>query len=1175
MTKQLTSQQLLALDYKKNISLVANAGSGKTFVLSKRFVEIYVNENVDLDSIVAITFTDKAAGELQKKISLEIEEQLQNTSDRIKKNKLEKLRQELVSANISTIHSFCINLLKENAPEAEIDANFYPIDQQTANELIELALEETIQNLLLDNNNSSDVKYLVRLFGSTLRLKSILSDAIQKRRAIEKLSGHLYSNSENEIADYFKTQFEQNVNKLLSRSINQLVNSVSKINSNVQSADNSNKYSVAISEYLNEIKNNSSLNKVIHFLSLIKKEILTTEGSIRTRGYIGKERYKFESEIYEVETIFDEISLFFECRLSGDSEIELAAFGKSFINVFNKISRSYNARKKSKSYLDFEDILLFTHKIIGKTEVQKYLSEKYKFIMVDEYQDTNELQYEIIMPILNHLKRGNLFVVGDEKQSIYMFREADLEIFDRTKNDINRLGDSGNNLNLPHSFRMFPKLVLFTNTIFARLFANPRSEFNEVKHSDLICTKPDQKVGGVEIILADSEREIEESIIVANKILELIKNDSTIKFSDIAILCRKRDSFSSLETCFTKMNIPFNIIGGKGFYQRQTIYDIYNYISFLLTPQNDSALIGILRSPFFNYSDTRLLLISEESGNSFYEKLKNHSKKQESIKNSIELLENHRLLAYSQEPNKLIRQIMLDSGYWAFLSAGQDAHQELANLDKLISIAREHTRKGFKNLFDFALYLKESIEGTEDEGQAQIIQDDDSIKIMTIHQSKGLEFNVVFIYDTNTKTQNDNIRARSISIDKDLGILTKVPLQKKYFEKFVTPPVVAYYNYLSRKKNDAELKRLFYVAVTRAVKYLFISGTHKEFKATEGSFFQLLQKGLQGDLSQNEIMLEGNVEFLKMENEKLISLSDRVELKIGIIHDVDAADQIIEKEKPAVIEKRLLNGKIIDLPENEIISATKVCMYEQCPVKYELTYELGYSPILKLIKESESIYEFQPNEEESSAKFAQLRGKIIHKALSGESFPGEVRKFLHNELIREEFDALQIDRMIDSLQEDLENFFKTKCWQELKNVSKYENEFEVYCKDGNSFLYGIIDKLIYENDSLTIIDYKTDSVKENKLTERAESYFPQLKFYAYVLNKLYPNVDKFKLRLIFLKHPDEIFIKTIDKKELIEFSSVIGNAADNIYKQNFIPKTSHCSQCQFAMEGNKCIKLIM
>jgi ATP-dependent helicase/nuclease subunit A len=184
MMRQLTPQQKEAIGYKTHISLTANAGSGKTFVLSKRFVEIFLNEDIDLGSIVAITFTDKAAGELNRKIAGEVDERILSETDLQKKRKLESLRRQLVSANISTIHSFCINILKEFSPEAGIDANFNPIDQNMSGELIELSVEETINNLIENTEYSQELKYLIRFFGSKKIFTGQLENSIHKRRII-------------------------------------------------------------------------------------------------------------------------------------------------------------------------------------------------------------------------------------------------------------------------------------------------------------------------------------------------------------------------------------------------------------------------------------------------------------------------------------------------------------------------------------------------------------------------------------------------------------------------------------------------------------------------------------------------------------------------------------------------------------------------------------------------------------------------------------------------------------------------------------------------------------------------------------------------------------------------------------------------------------------------------
>ena len=206
---ELTPQQKRALDYKSHISLTANAGSGKTFVLSKRFVEIFLNEEIDIQNIVAITFTDKAAGELNKKIAHEIKARLSTAADEDQKRKLLNLQRQLVFANISTIHSFCINILKEFAPEAGLDVNFNPIDQKTSDELIELSVDETINGLIRDQEYSEDLKYLVRSLGSKNALAGQLENAFHKRRTLEQLTEAYSRKNENEIAAGLREIFEK------------------------------------------------------------------------------------------------------------------------------------------------------------------------------------------------------------------------------------------------------------------------------------------------------------------------------------------------------------------------------------------------------------------------------------------------------------------------------------------------------------------------------------------------------------------------------------------------------------------------------------------------------------------------------------------------------------------------------------------------------------------------------------------------------------------------------------------------------------------------------------------------------------------------------------------------------------------------------------------------------
>ena len=168
---------------------------------------------------------------------------------------------------------------------------------------------------------------------------------------------------------------------------------------------------------------------------------------------------------------------------------------------------------------------------------------------------------------------------------------------------LNHSVKNGQLLSLPHSFRMAPQLILFTNYLFTKLFKDADALFNEVSYNKLICAKEDSEQGAVEILISEDDRENSESDLTAKRILRLISegNNEPVLFKDVAVLCRKRSSFIELEESFVKYNIPYSIIGGKAFYQRQTIYDIYNYLAFLLNTEDDNALIGTLRCPFFNF----------------------------------------------------------------------------------------------------------------------------------------------------------------------------------------------------------------------------------------------------------------------------------------------------------------------------------------------------------------------------------------------------------------------------------------------------------------------------------------------------------------------------------------------------------------------------------------------
>ena len=1167
----LTPQQKEAFDYKNHISLTANAGSGKTFVLSKRFVEILLNEEIDLSSIVAITFTDKAAGELNKKIAREIDERILSEENSGKRRKLEEIRRQLVSANISTIHSFCINILREFSPEAEIDPNFSVIDQSTANEIFQLCVEDSINTNIKNPESSEELKYIIRYFGSKKAFISQLENSLNQKNTIDRISRKLYLRSENEIANYFRKEFETVFDQIFSAKISEVITIIRIINDFVLKQNKSNKHALESEHILNHFVADLSSVSKIKYLKQFVGSVLTKEYTVRKSGYLSKGREEYQCQVETINSLFQELLPFFSFDEGNKHEIELARIGKTFLKIFNSTNKLYTDRKKQKGYLDFEDLLIFTQQVLQREEVQTYLREKFRYIMIDEYQDTNELQYEIFMPILDNLRSGNLFVVGDEKQSIYMFRNAELEVFNKTKKEIDGTEKTGRLLSLPHSFRMAPALVLFINKIFSNLFNNPDQFFNEVAHDKLVCAKDENEIGKVELLLSEAGDETNECDLVAEKISKLVY-DNEVELKDIAILCRKRDSFAELEKVFVKKNIPYSIVGGKGFYQRQTIYDIYNYLSFLLKQENNSALTGILRSPFFNIFDLQLYKISLEEGNTFYEKLENSSENNSELKEVYNRLNENLMIASSTEIYSLIRKILLESGYWAVIASKKNSSQEIANVEKLLLLARAFTKKSFKNLYDFTVSMRESIEDHEDEGQAQVTRDENSVKILTIHQAKGLEFKAVFLYNCNDTVKDSSVKSKSLICDKNYGVIAKVPTDGNYFNKYNTAPIVSLYNYIIYRKNLAEIKRLLYVGLTRAKNYLFISAELKKEEPNKNSFLYLILKGLNADCSANELNLSSEVQFMKLMNGEYKFYNKNVSLNIPIIKMIEEVEPL-KHSGDVQKEKIILTQKIYDRPKREIISATKISMFTQCPVKYQLTYELGYPTIYNLVKERSNEFEFNLMEDDELRQYAQLKGKLIHTVLKEEVSREELSKYLMTHLSLESFsnDSERNDFQ-NSLLNAIEKYYDSNTYQLISKSDNYKNEFEVYCEEKEHYLYGIIDKLIIEKDKLVIIDYKTDNVSYDQLNSRAVSYIPQLTFYAYVLSKLYKSYKNFQLRLVFLKFADELIVKDINRTDLDKYSSELDESIHKIYNSDYKPNLQHCSSCHYALEGNKCIK---
>ncbi|MFH0736852.1 MAG: UvrD-helicase domain-containing protein [bacterium] len=1160
MSKKLTSQQESAIDFSKHISLTANAGSGKTFVLKKRYVEIALQEGINLNNIVAITFTEKAASKLYKDITQEIEDRLSYETNSKAVYKLEALRRDLVSANISTIHSFCTNILKEFSPEAEIDANFIPIDTVVTKELINQSLEELFKNLGRGNEIDLNLKNLIRFFSTKKQVIWQLFEMIYKRDKVLTLDKELYSKTDENITEVFRIKFDEMFNTLIKDDTDNILKQIKLLNNIVLTGAKNKNNALEISGLINECYSLLSSIDYYNKLILITEKLFTKDGKVRSVGYLTKElRTGQDQLITEIES-FVFFKVFPKVISGNENNLILAKLGKQLVFVFKEALRIFDKKKEINGFLDFDDLLLKTLEILKNEDVVFTLSERFKYIMIDEYQDTNEVQYNIFMPMLKYLQQNNLFVVGDEKQSIYMFRDAELEIFNRTKNNINQI-DKSSNLKLTHSFRVAPVIALFTNKLFKNLFSSANISFNEVEYCDLICARDDIKKGSIEFLLASEEEE--EAKLIAKKINQVISLSEDNNYSGFAVLCRERSHFKDLEKVFGEYKIPFVVLGGTGFYQRQMVQDIYNFLSFIYNTKNDLALLGLLRSPFYTVSDSTITLISLEEEEFLFDKLCKYSQKDKKITYVLNHINKCIKIYENSDITEVLHMFLVDTGYWGIIASKIDRKQELANLEKLINIIIAAYERSFFNIYDFIGEIGTFIEEMDKESQAQVGNNENAVKIMTLHKAKGLEFNTVFLFKLHTKFKIPKIKSKEITIDKTLGILTKVPPMNDYFSEYVNTPLNDIYNYISYKKQLAEDKRLLYVGVTRAIDNLILTAAVKDIEKIDNTFLGFIANGLHINFNAERYTISGELEFLINGTEYY---KKSLEYNIDIVKSIEENEQVSNQPvlKKSNFDDYYFNTDIIkDNPKNEIFTASKFISYNFCPVMYKLYYEYAYHKLLDLFN-NDFIFEETKEEEVLDIKNESLIvGIICHKVLSEDASFANLHNNIQNKietyfLTDEETKA--ISTKIETL---LSGYLKSDTFKELDSYNTFFNEYELYKYHNDFYLYGIIDRLIIEDDKIIVVDYKTNRREANSFDSKVEYYLPQLKFYGYLVNKYFVGTKQIYLKLVFLEEPDKNYTYLFDSNEGESIGKDIVSAIENIRKNNYIAYTQNCKKCIF------------
>lgn len=1214
-----------------NLLVSAAAGSGKTAVLIERIIELVLDEKnpIDINKLLVVTFTKLAASEMRERVSKAIEKKLEENPEN---EHLQKQLLLLSGADITTIDSFCKDVLISYAHLVNLDSNIKVIDPSENEVLAKEVMQELFEELY-ENNNDSFLR-LVDWYAKKNTDEGLLQLLLNVNNFV---NSHPFPNIWlNEKAEFFNTKTKDDYFYLE----NYILDIAKDVDMDLEF------FELSIKNNLKKIENYSELEKYVNMyndlldaLSVVKEnlkkflkdntkfdelKISTNEflnsnfGSFRiskcdeeVKEIYNKVKKELDSIKLEITESLGALNLDLE-NIKKESDL-IYPYVRSISDVVIKFKEKFWERKQKFNYVDFADIEHLALEILvdidedGNTKPSKTAleyQEKYAEVFIDEYQDSNLVQ-EILLSAV--AKENNRFMVGDVKQSIYRFRQADPSIFMEKYENYNRIEDDIESFNkkimLYANFRSRKEILEGTNLVFSKIMKKETGELDYTVDERLnpmaSFKESDENVGGaVEILLVDekSDEEYEDEIIltdeysedfeemksfklecikIANTIYNMMNNKENpfkvydknlddyrkVEYKDIVILMRSPSSNTKiLEEVFLEYNIPIYAESTGGYFDTFEVDTIINLLKIIDNPMQDIPLISVMYSPIYNFTSTELIeirLVDREL--KFYELLMkilededieirvNLKEKIAKFISDLKLFIQKKSLVSADE---LIWFLYKYTGYYNYVGLLDMGEQRKTNLMLLFEKAKNYEKNSYKGLFNFVNYIQK-ISLKSDVSEAKLISEDANIvRIMSIHKSKGLEFPIVFLANTNKKF---NFRAddSNLVLHQKLGFGAVVydmdkktsfnSIMKKKIEKF--------------KKNEqiAEEMRLLYVAMTRAKEKLIITGRVKDYEnlreeISSGidergniSNYKILKinnyldwilssidnltvygkslncLGREENFSGNEDLkfqlnvntkTEEFIEYQRIKEEiktnEIISEEDDIEVK----NEMRTVKQFLEDR----FNKEYIYKNVLNKPSSITVSEIKKMIQEEDEEKHQKYYKENF-----VLKTPSFIHQGEEKVGFNSAE----KGTIFHLAMQlldfskfdtedvskiREEVKLQINSFVEKNIMSlGEIETINISWIVKFIQSDIfkeiyianksEKLFKEKAIDyniKLKNLFKDEN-IEEYEK---IMVVGIID-LFFENENgeIILLDYKTDYVTKENLEEVKKRYKVQLDLY--------------------------------------------------------------------------------
>ena len=1183
-----TEEQSQAIHEKgSNILVAAAAGSGKTAVLVERIINKIIEEEIDIDKLLVVTFTNAAASEMRERILNAIYKKIEEEPTNLR---LQKQITLLNKSNICTIHSFCLDVIRNNFYEINISPNFRIGD--TAE--IELLKEEVLDELFEDLYLKEDEGFLKLLeiytsYKDDEPLKDIVKSIynfIQSAPFPEKWLAEKVKLFDIDIenTDFAETVWGKIILNNYKECIEENILGLKKIKKELDAENELEKFSQALRldienlesllVNLNSWDKSYELAKTFSFVRWPSSKKINSE----TPAFVKEKRDMINAKFKKLK---DSIFIYTSAEVLSDLKnmYEVLNLLQAIILKFNE---NYKKAKLERNIIDFNDIEHLALKILIKDEDGKYVpseiakkyQDKFEEIAIDEYQDSNMVQEYILTSIS---KGNNIFMVGDVKQSIYKFRQAMPELFlnkyktYKLKKEKTKVDDL--KIQLFKNFRSRKNILDTTNIIFQEIMSKDLGDvdYNEDEYLNLGANYEKPQLENIDfagkteiniINLEDTTKDVQEdeednvkterienSILearyVAKKINELVNSNyyvldkkegyRKVTYKDIVVLLRSTTELSPIyEKEISDLGMPVYSETSTEYLNSVEIQIIMSCLKIIDNPMQDIPLVTVMRSMIGGFTDNDLIEIRlADKYENFYESVvKSRIQVNEELRNKIDsfldLINNWREESEFLALDELIWKIYMDTGYYNYVGLMQNGKLRQANLKMLFERAKQYESASFKGVFNFINFIDKLKLRNNDLGAAKIIGENENvIRIMSIHKSKGLEFPVVFLSSTGKNFNLKDLREK-ILIHQEIGF---GPNYENSELKIEYPTLAKEaIKMISKRESISEEMRVLYVALTRAKEKLIITGIEKDLqKSIESKEKELQIYETEDNAKINPKILESYKSYLDWI--ELVYLKNKIKNSDIFEFNVVSKAEILSQNAETEIERKDILKDIAN-KKNSKENLEKIKNILEWEYKYkdstEMPSELSVSKIKELSKgktaEKIGITLKKPNFliEKTELTPAE-KGTIMHLCLQKlnykEDYNLEKLKNMVNNLVKQE---IILPKEAESVNYNkILAFLRSNIWKEMQTAKVVEQEKAFYLNLKANEIYqnnaedeilvqGIIDLYyITNNDELVLVDYKTDYVENNNEQSLKDKYNIQLEIYKKALEEsLNRKVDK-------------------------------------------------------------------